>query len=344
MVACYQGFVDIVPLLQKCPYVNVNHQDNDGNTALMVAAQAGHITIVNYLLNYYPALEVDKRDFRGLTALMKAAVQGRKDCVTALLLAGADLQAVDHVKGKTARDWAAFTGRFETSVRIRSLLRRPRAEQFSSRYLPQWPALAELVAKALSPKSRGERLAEKIRSAFTFRIPHDPREDGVMDHMVRMTTCLASPFVATACQTICPDSPPEVGKRRLSVPEILKEYPADQEPEEETSSCSSAGGSSCDGQAVSEIRLMSTYRPVTGLRSFLPWRLLWRNSVFPGEQIPQIKLSKPSSPPARKERRHRSRDKNLLEPPKWRYKELKEEKRAAEEAAGGKKKKGKKKP
>uniref|UniRef100_A0A8C6ZSJ7 Uncharacterized protein n=2 Tax=Nothoprocta perdicaria TaxID=30464 RepID=A0A8C6ZSJ7_NOTPE len=275
---------------------------------------------------------------------MKAAVQGRKDCVTALLLAGADLQAVDHVKGKTARDWAAFTGRFETSVRIRSLLRRPRAEQFSSRYLPQWPALAELVAKALSPKSRGERLAEKIRSAFTFRIPHDPREDGVMDHMVRMTTCLASPFVATACQTICPDSPPEVGKRRLSVPEILKEYPADQEPEEETSSCSSAGGSSCDGQAVSEIRLMSTYRPVTGLRSFLPWRLLWRNSVFPGEQIPQIKLSKPSSPPARKERRHRSRDKNLLEPPKWRYKELKEEKRAAEEAAGGKKKKGKKKP
>ncbi|NXD17394.1 AN33B protein, partial [Nothocercus nigrocapillus] len=88
MVACYQGFVDIVPLLRKCPHINVNHQDNDGDTALMVAAQAGHITIVNYLLNYYPALEVDKRDARGLTALMKAAVQGRKDCVTALLLAG----------------------------------------------------------------------------------------------------------------------------------------------------------------------------------------------------------------------------------------------------------------
>ncbi|NXE01109.1 PANKY protein, partial [Chaetorhynchus papuensis] len=88
MVACCKGFVDIVPLLRKCPYINVNQQDNDGNTALMMAAQAGHITIVNYLLNYYPGLEVDQRDPRGLTALMKAAVQGRQDCVTALLLAG----------------------------------------------------------------------------------------------------------------------------------------------------------------------------------------------------------------------------------------------------------------
>uniref|UniRef100_A0A8B9DI85 Ankyrin repeat domain 33 n=1 Tax=Anser cygnoides TaxID=8845 RepID=A0A8B9DI85_ANSCY len=161
---------------------------------------------------------------------MKAAVQGQQDCVAALLLAGADLQAVDPIKGKTAREWAAFTGRFETTVRIRSLLRRPRAEQFGTRYLPEWPALAGLVAKALSPKSRSQRLSEKIRSLFTFRFPRDPEEDGVMDHMVRMTTALASPFVATACQTVCPDSPPEVGKRRLSVPEILQQHVPDAAP------------------------------------------------------------------------------------------------------------------
>lgn len=41
MVACCQGFVDIVPLLQHCPYVDVNQQDKEGNTALMMAAQAG---------------------------------------------------------------------------------------------------------------------------------------------------------------------------------------------------------------------------------------------------------------------------------------------------------------
>ncbi|KAM8794064.1 photoreceptor ankyrin repeat protein [Eudromia elegans] len=343
MVACYRGFVDIVPLLRQCPHIDINHQDKEGNTALMVAAQAGHVTIVNYLLNYYPALEVDKRDRRGLTALMKAAVQGRKDCVTALLLAGADLEAVDPMKGKTARDWARFTGRFETTVQIRSLLQRPRAEQFSSRYLPEWPALAELVAKSLSPKSRGERLSERMRSVFAFRIPRDPAEDGVMDHMVRMTTCLASPFVATACQTICPDSPPEVGKRRLSVPEILRDERPERDAEPGSGPCSDV--SPCPDRAGPGTGLVPPSRAARGLRSLLPWRLLCRGSVFPGERIPRIELSRPRSPPAARDRPRRPKDGNLLQPPKWRYKELKEERRAAEEAAGAKdKKKGKKKP
>ncbi|KAM6112280.1 photoreceptor ankyrin repeat protein [Phoenicopterus ruber ruber] len=342
MVACYRGFVDIVPLLQKCPYINVNQQDKDGNTALMMAAQAGHVTIVNYLLNYYPALEVDKRDPRGLTALMKAAVQGRQDCVAALLLAGADLQAVDPVKGKTARDWAAFTGRFEMTVRIRSLLRRPRAEQFGTRYRPEWPALAELVAKALSPKSRGKRLSEKIRSMFTFSFPHDPEEDGVMDHMVRMTTSLASPFVATACQTICPDSPPEVGKHRPSVPEILEQHVPDPEAETEPTSCPVIAASSCNGQAVSEIRLLSPHRPAGGLLSFLPLWLRRGNRIVPGEPVPKIRVSKAPCPPARsRERRWRRGDQDLLQPPRWRYKELKEERGAAEEAKSEEKKRGK---
>ncbi|XP_047908855.2 photoreceptor ankyrin repeat protein [Anser cygnoides] len=335
MVACCKGFVDIVPLLRQCPHIDVNQQDKEGNTALMMAAQAGHITIVNYLLNYYPALDVDRRDGRGLTALMKAAVQGQQDCVAALLLAGADLQAVDPIKGKTAREWAAFTGRFETTVRIRSLLRRPRAEQFGTRYLPEWPALAGLVAKALSPKSRSQRLSEKIRSLFTFRFPRDPEEDGVMDHMVRMTTALASPFVATACQTVCPDSPPEVGKRRLSVPEILQQHV----PDAGTAS-PVAGAASCSGQAVSEIRLLPPRCPQSRLLGFLPQRLLLLrgNSIFPGEHVPKIKLTKASSPPAsRREWRRRARDKELLQPPKWRYKELQEEKRAAKEAGSEKK-------
>ncbi|XP_074421156.1 photoreceptor ankyrin repeat protein [Larus michahellis] len=341
MVACYKGFMDIVPLLQKCPYINVNQQDKDGNTALMMAAQAGHITIVNYLLNYYPGLEVDKRDPRGLTALMKAAVQGRQDCVAALLLAGADLQAVDPVKGKTAREWAAFTGRFETTMRIRSLLRRPRAEQFGTRYRPEWPALAELVAKALGPKTRGKRLSEKIQSIFTFNFPHDPEEDGVMDHMVRMTTSLASPFMATACQTICPDSPPEVGKCRLSVPEILGQHVPDPDVEPEGASCPSTAASSCNGQAMSEIRLLPPRRPAGGLLGFLPLRLRRGCSrIFPGEPVPKIKVSKDSCPPARcRERRQRGGDKNLLQPPKWRYKERKEEKKAAKEAKTEEKKK-----
>lgn len=49
---------------------------------------AGHITITNYLLNYFPGLDIEKRNCHGFTALMKAAIQGRVDCVRALIMAG----------------------------------------------------------------------------------------------------------------------------------------------------------------------------------------------------------------------------------------------------------------
>lgn len=41
MVACYHGFGTIVALLSHCPFLDVNQQDRAGNTALMLAAQAG---------------------------------------------------------------------------------------------------------------------------------------------------------------------------------------------------------------------------------------------------------------------------------------------------------------
>lgn len=41
MVAVGKGFIDIVTMLHVCPLIEINHQDNDGNTALMIAAQAG---------------------------------------------------------------------------------------------------------------------------------------------------------------------------------------------------------------------------------------------------------------------------------------------------------------
>jgi len=43
MVAAYKGFLPIVYELHSCPHLDINHQDNDGNTALMIAAQAGQL-------------------------------------------------------------------------------------------------------------------------------------------------------------------------------------------------------------------------------------------------------------------------------------------------------------
>lgn len=44
IVACYHGYVDVVIALSQCPYLDVNWQDNEGNTALITAAQAGNHT------------------------------------------------------------------------------------------------------------------------------------------------------------------------------------------------------------------------------------------------------------------------------------------------------------
>lgn len=119
MVACSRGYTGIVHGLHGCPFVDVNHQDNEGNTALMVASQAGtqkvkgqtpavpsapplhrplvllgalssagHVDAVTYLLNYYDGVDTEIRDCRGFTALIKAAMTGCSDVVAALIMAG----------------------------------------------------------------------------------------------------------------------------------------------------------------------------------------------------------------------------------------------------------------
>uniref|UniRef100_W5MLG4 Ankyrin repeat domain 33 n=1 Tax=Lepisosteus oculatus TaxID=7918 RepID=W5MLG4_LEPOC len=302
MLASYKGFVDITAGLDHCPYLDVNHQDNDGNTALMIAAQAGHSTIVNHLLNYYPGVDTEVRDKRGFTALIKAAMQGRDDCVAALLMAGAELDATDQTRGKTAREWAVQTGRFQTLTKIRRLLARPRAEQFCQGFVPEWP------------------------------VPRDPEDGGVLDHMVRVTTAISSPFVGTACRPLCPTSPPAMGKRRLAVPEILSQYPGKQAEDtavrHSNGSVSSSSSSCSSGSCPRRGSMLSLAS--SGVRSFLPGRAARRNSVFPAGCVPQIKVTKSGEPTPKKEKKKKSKGGNFLEPPKWKYKEVKEEKKRAE--------------
>ncbi|XP_018893585.2 photoreceptor ankyrin repeat protein isoform X3 [Gorilla gorilla gorilla] len=221
MVACYHGFQSVVALLSHCPFLDVNQQDKGGDTALMLAAQAGHVPLVSLLLNYYVGLDLECRDQRGLTALMKAAMRNRCECVATLLMAGADLTAVDPVRGKTALEWAVLTDSFDTVWRIRQLLRRPQVEQLSQHYKPEWPALSGLVAQAQAQAQVAPSLLERLQATLSLPFAPSPQEGGVLDHLVTATTSLASPFVTTACHTLCPDHPPSLGTRSKSVPELL---------------------------------------------------------------------------------------------------------------------------
>ncbi|XP_051271774.1 ankyrin repeat domain-containing protein 33B [Dicentrarchus labrax] len=359
MVACCKGFVDIVYGLHSCPYIDINHQDNEGNTALMIASQAGHINTVMYLLNYYPGIDTEIKDCRGFTALIKAAMTGRNDVVSALVMAGADLHAVDSTKGKCAREWALKTGRYEIIHRLRRLNMRPKAEQFCESYVPEWPELKERADNAVAVKSASEKIRQRIKSTFGFRFPHDPEDNGCLDHMVRMTTSVHSPLISIGCRPLCPTSPPEVGKRRLAVPELVKKH-SDKELEER-SVCHSNGSVShiiptihsaesiattCCAESDrrgSLISLASTKVATT----FIPRSMARRNSVFPSGCIPKIDILRPSEPTPKKEKKKRKMDKRFLEPPKWKYKEIKDEKKKekkkSEKEKADKEKKDKKK-
>nr|XP_057911248.1 ankyrin repeat domain-containing protein 33B [Doryrhamphus excisus] len=342
MVACAKGFLDIVYALNTCPYMDVNHQDHEGNTALMIASQAGHASTVMYLLNYYPGIDTEVRDCRGFTALIKAAMTGRDDVVAALVMAGADIHATDTKKGKGVQDWALKTGRYETAHRLRRLTMRPQAEQFCERYIPEWPELQQRVAKATAEKSTREKISQHIKTRFGFRLPRDPEDNGVLDHMVRITTSLHSPLVSTGCRPLCPTSPPEVGRRRLAVPELMKKHSTREL--EESSVCHSNGSVShavpslpsaesiataccADGERRGSILSLASTKVAS---TFIPRGVARRNSVFPSGCIPQININRPVEATPKKEKKRKKTDKGYLDIPKWKYKEHKEEKKRAE--------------
>ncbi|CAG07422.1 unnamed protein product [Tetraodon nigroviridis] len=354
MVAVSKGFIDIVTTLHVCPLIEINHQDNDGNTALMIAAQAGvcavlhhrashpnrltwrtvfdvgFVNILNYIINFYAGVDTEVRDPRGFTALIKAGLQGREECVAALLMHGADINAMDLVKGRNLKDWVLKTGGFETFKRVRRLQARPIGEQFCMSYVPEWPDLKQLVAKATATKTATQKLRQRLKDGFSFSFPHDPEDNGVMDHMVRMTTSIHSPLIATGCHPLCPSSPPEIGKQRFAVPELLEKYSC-KEAEESTVSHNKGSVTSASPTAVSATSVSLTsccqnsgHRDSTagsgggGMRGLMPRSVAHRNSIFPSGCIPKIEVTKSSGPTPKKEKK-KKRQKGYLEPPVWKF-------------------------
>ncbi|XP_068416541.1 photoreceptor ankyrin repeat protein isoform X2 [Eschrichtius robustus] len=317
MVACYHGFQSVVALLSRCPFLDVNQQDKEGDTALMLAAQAGHVPLVSLLINYYAGLDLERRDQRGLTALMKAAMRDRSECVAALLMAGADLTAVDPVRGKTALEWAFLTDSFDTVQRIQQLLRRPQVEQLSHHYQPEWPALPGLVAQAQAQAAPS--FLERLQATLSLPFAQSPQEGGVLDHLVTVTTSLASPFLTTACHTLCPDHPPALGTRSKSVPELLGTAPppppVPQLPQE-----------------VPGPRVFIPYQSPQGVLSMCHQWLQPRDSTSPRPQAPKILLSKAPSSGIQWKPEPRSAGNRRLSLPVWRYQELRMERRRQEEA------------
>uniref|UniRef100_A0A8C5I1M5 Ankyrin repeat domain-containing protein 33B-like n=1 Tax=Gouania willdenowi TaxID=441366 RepID=A0A8C5I1M5_GOUWI len=133
--------------------------------------------------------------------------------------------AKDYGRKMTPREWALFTGRYDTACMIDQLISRPCAEQFCDSFSLEWPMLEELVSQAQEPRTCWRRLINLLSCChyrFYLNNKINPTDDGVLEHMVRVTTAITSPLIATACRTVSPGSPPCIGKRRAAVQEILR--------------------------------------------------------------------------------------------------------------------------
>jgi ankyrin repeat protein len=100
--------------------IDPNARDRYGQTGLMLAAHAGHLSAVQLLIDYGVHLNLTAK--YGLSALMLAVIAGHKEVAQALARAGADLTlrgtGAPGFTGKTAADLAAARGWHDLAIEL----------------------------------------------------------------------------------------------------------------------------------------------------------------------------------------------------------------------------------
>ncbi|CRL01979.1 CLUMA_CG015369, isoform A [Clunio marinus] len=129
---CSTNLTNFLELFLHLPGVDVNKADNEGNTPLHFAAQAGQTEIVNMLLTKSKGINIDAKNNLGFTPLMKAALQGRTKSAKLLLFAGASATLTDPSRGFRADQWARYCGRHQTAEMIETSARSKLLEKTAS--------------------------------------------------------------------------------------------------------------------------------------------------------------------------------------------------------------------
>lgn len=110
-------------LIAKGAKVEVVTQ-NEGESALMIAAQKGYLDVLKRILG--AGVDVNTRSRNGETALMRAAQYGHLDVVQALINSGANVRQRNQ-NGQTAMDMVAYQNRQAILKSLRSALSRSAA-------------------------------------------------------------------------------------------------------------------------------------------------------------------------------------------------------------------------
>ena len=93
--------IQIIKLFLTKTNVDINIEDQMGNTALIKAAEKGHVEIVDYLLNNGADIDYQNKD--GMTAAMKSAERNHFYVLKILIENNADIERTDFT-GRTLEE------------------------------------------------------------------------------------------------------------------------------------------------------------------------------------------------------------------------------------------------
>ncbi|BCR88603.1 glycerophosphocholine phosphodiesterase [Aspergillus chevalieri] len=159
-MATKANFVDIVQLLVDAG-VDINYQDEQGETALHVAARFGHDQCARILLNGTDNQKADTELFEytySWTPLFIACVDGALSVVNLLIEANADLERSDS-SGWTAKEHAALRGHLDIARRLAEVT--PEPEVSEPEVLPAPAAISPAALTPSSPPQAQSSLAER---------------------------------------------------------------------------------------------------------------------------------------------------------------------------------------
>lgn len=115
ILAANNGHLDIVKYLAEEKNANIEARSNDGKSALMWAARWGHTEVVKYFLDI--GCRIDILDVDGMSALMLGVLAGARDIVELLIKEGADI-TVENKHGGTALSIAKARGDADMANRL----------------------------------------------------------------------------------------------------------------------------------------------------------------------------------------------------------------------------------
>ncbi|KAG8038107.1 hypothetical protein G9C98_006432 [Cotesia typhae] len=196
------GAGELLEMVLNFPGADVDIPDNEGNTPLHFAAQAGQAECLNILFQKCTNIQLDSRNILGFTPLMKAALQGRTKCAKVLLFAGANPTLRDHGRGYKAEQWARFCGRHVCADVIERFTRHRLMEKTSCR----WGSEPELAAKVLQGKVLPVPVASsgfKSKLKRVFRSVGSDKSFSLVSQLTNAALCASSPALPKPGDTPC---------------------------------------------------------------------------------------------------------------------------------------------